>query len=106
MDSRLDLLLGLSVTNNPFFFLLHLCGVEQKHSGKESCVKKNHVDKVTVESNKKAKNIELRCRSRECQLNELRVIGTIRVTSETLAPQCQITQLKHKNVSSRQIYDI
>jgi len=58
-DSSLDLLLGLSGTKDPFFFLLHLRSMEQKHRGKESFVK-NKVNKVTAENNKEAKGIKSR----------------------------------------------
>lgn len=50
---------GLSATEDLFFFLLHLCRVGQKYSGKESSVK-DIVNKVTLENNKEAKNVKSR----------------------------------------------
>jgi len=62
--SRLEFVVELSGTRDLFFFPLHLYRMWQKHRGKDSSVKKNNVNKVTLEKKKKR-------RSKECQGEDL-----------------------------------
>lgn len=50
--SRLELVLELSGSRGLFFFPLHLYKLRQKHRGEDSSVKKNNVNKVTLEEKK------------------------------------------------------
>lgn len=59
----------------------------QKRSGKESTVK-GSVGEVTPENNTEAESFKSRRRPRDFQLSEVRVIGTIDVTSLAVSPRC------------------
>lgn len=67
---------GLSGAEDLFSFLLHLCRVGQRRSGKESAVK-GSVSEVTPEKNTEAECFKSRRRPRDFPLSEIRAIGTM-----------------------------
>ena len=54
------MVLELSGIRDLFFFPLHLYRMWQKHRGKDSSVKKNNVNKVTLEKKKRVKSVKVK----------------------------------------------